>query len=120
MEITQGLHTAILVSDLNQAKSFYEGILELNQAERNLNFPGEWYQVGDYQIHLMVNEAVEPKTYNEEKWGRNAHLALQIQDLAPLKRRLTEHNIPFQMSSSGRAALFVKDPDGNIIEVNEQ
>lgn len=118
MLIQKILHTSILVSNLETAKTFYEEILELPKAERSVNFPGEWYQIGDYQIHLIVQEKVTPQIYNQQKWGRNAHLALQTHDLETLKTRFTDHNIPFQLSSSGRAALFVQDPDGNIIEIS--
>jgi catechol 2,3-dioxygenase-like lactoylglutathione lyase family enzyme len=119
MGVTRYLHTAILVSDVNQAESFYSEVLELPKAERNLKFPGIWYQLGDYQIHLIEDENWQPVEVNAQKWGRNPHLALAVDDLEAMKARLTEKGYPFQSSSSGRAALFTKDPDGNIIELSE-
>lgn len=119
MEIQQCLHTAILVSDLAKAQAFYEAILGLKKIERSLNYPGAWYQIGDYQLHLMVDPDAESELLNPEKWGRNPHIALTVSNLNGAIATLTRHNCPFQMSSSGRASLFVRDPDGNILELSQ-
>lgn len=119
MTISQLLHATLLVSDLQRSQQFYQDILELVPAERSLSFPGLWYQLGAQQLHLIHVDQVKPDLVNPEKWGRNRHLAFGIADLAPLKQKLAIHHIPFQMSSSGRAALFTQDPDGNIIELTE-
>ncbi len=119
MGVTRYLHTAILVSDVEKAESFYSQILELPKTERSLKFPGVWYQLGDYQIHLIEDQNWTATEVNE-KWGRNPHLALAVSDLEEMKTRLKNNGYPFQESSSGRAALFTKDPDGNIIELNQQ
>jgi catechol 2,3-dioxygenase-like lactoylglutathione lyase family enzyme len=52
MNITESLHTAILVTDLEKAVNFYENVLGLTRIDRPLQYDGVWYQVGDYQIHL--------------------------------------------------------------------
>ena len=110
------LHVAVQVSDLAQAEAFYSDVIGLTKVERNLTFPGTWYQIGNFQLHLIVsNWASQPK--REDKWGRHPHLTFAINDLENVKQQLADQNVPFQMSSSGRAALFVKDPDGNTIEL---
>jgi glyoxylase I family protein len=119
MKIIQSLHAAILVADLEKANYFYGNILELPQVERSLNFPGNWYQVGDFQIHLIQGPALIPNVIHNDKWGRNRHLAFSVDNLEEFQQKLTENNCTFQMSSSGRAALFVQDPDGNIIELSQ-
>ena len=119
MGVTRYLHTAILVSDLETAESFYSDLLALPKAERSLKFPGIWYQIGDYQIHLIEDENWKPLEPNPDKWGRCPHLALAVDDLDTIKQDLTAKGYPFQESSSGRAALFTKDPDGNIIEIGQ-
>jgi hypothetical protein len=35
------------------------------------------------------------------------------------KDRLIQQGYPIQMSSSGRAAFFTKDDDGNIVELSQ-
>lgn len=119
MQITQCLHTAILVSDLEKAEHFYGKILGLSQVERSLKYPGAWYQVGEYQIHLIVDSSIQSKLQNPEKWGRNPHVALSVTDLEATKTQLLEHGCELQMSASGRAALFTQDPDGNMIELSQ-
>jgi hypothetical protein len=36
-----------------------------------------------------------------------------------VKQRLTQAGQAFQLSSSGRPAIFVRDPDDNVIELGE-
>lgn len=111
------LHVALNVSDLAQAKAFYGGVLGLTAIERPFSFPGAWYQIGDFQIHLIVAEGWRATPHNAEKWGRNAHLALAVEDLDSAKATLIAAGCPVQVSASGRAALFTQDPDGNILEL---
>jgi catechol 2,3-dioxygenase-like lactoylglutathione lyase family enzyme len=120
MQITQSLHAAILVSNLEQAEHFYGKILGLDKVDRSLKFPGAWYAIGDFQIHLIVAEQIFPDMVNSEKWGRNRHLAFSVTDLDAAKQQLIAHNCPFQISASGRQALFLQDPDGNIIELSQE
>ncbi|MEM1369822.1 MAG: VOC family protein [Cyanobacteria bacterium P01_H01_bin.15] len=117
--IQRCLHTAILVSDLEVARKFYEDVLGLAPVERTLNFPGIWYEVGGYQIHLMTRVDPLPALVNPQKWGRNPHLAFQVSDLAQIEARLMASNAPIQKSSSGRRALFTRDPAGNILELSQ-
>ncbi|NES99828.1 MAG: glyoxalase [Sphaerospermopsis sp. SIO1G2] len=119
MQINQSLHTAILVTDLEKSEYFYGTILGLEKINRTLNYPGTWYQLGNYQIHLIVSTSV-PTENQHEKWGRNPHVAFSVADIENAKSELQIHNYPFQASASGRPAIFTKDPDGNIIELNQQ
>jgi len=117
MHITKCLHAAVLVSDLEKAEHFYGNILGLNKVERPLKYAGVWYQLGDFQVHLIVAPIASAKLQNPQKWGRNPHMAFSVTDLEMIKKSLLEHNCDIQMSASGRAALFTQDPDGNIIEL---
>ncbi len=119
MQITQCLHSAILVSDLERAEQFYSNVLGLAKVDRALKFPGAWYQIGDFQIHLIVADSMPSDLVNPEKLGRNRHIAFSVDNLDAAKEQLLAHNYPIQMSASGRAALFTQDPDGNIIELGE-
>ncbi len=119
MQITQCLHAAVLVSDLEQAEHFYSNVLGLSKVERSLKYPGAWYQVGEFQIHLIVAPLAPAELQNPEKWGRNPHVAFSVADLDAAKNQLIHHSCPIQMSASGRAAVFTQDPDGNIIELSQ-
>ncbi|MBD1939437.1 VOC family protein [Microcoleus sp. FACHB-68] len=119
MEITQCLHAAIIVSELERAEHFYGIVLGLSKVERVLKFPGAWYQVGDFQIHLIVASDIPSAQINSEKLGRSGHIAFSVTNLEAAKEGLIAHGCSIQMSASGRAALFTQDPDGNIIELSE-
>ena len=115
-DILYPLHVAVQVSDLEKAEAFYTEVIGLQKIARNLAFPGAWYQVGDFQLHLIVSEWAK-NPIREDKWGRHPHITFAIYDLEGIKQALNKQAISFQMSSSGRAALFVKDPDGNVVEL---
>jgi len=117
-DILYPLHVAVQVSDLEKSDDFYSHVIGLTKIDRQLSFPGSWYQVGDFQLHLIVSRWAQ-NPVREDKWGRHPHLTFAINNLAAVKQSLVKRNVAFQMSSSGRAALFVKDPDGNVVELLE-
>ncbi|BAY16044.1 glyoxalase/bleomycin resistance protein/dioxygenase [Anabaenopsis circularis NIES-21] len=119
MQITQSLHTAILVTDLERSEHFYSRVLGLSKIDRSLKYPGAWYQLGNYQIHLIV-ASTTPTDHPNEKWGRNPHIAFAVADLEQAKQELLSHNYSIQASASGRPAIFTQDPDGNVIEISQQ
>jgi glyoxylase I family protein len=118
ISIRAPLHVAINVGDLPRAEAFYGGVLGLQKVDRALKFPGAWYQVGEFQLHLIVAQDWHPSPHHS-KWGRNAHVAFAIADVEAAKATLLEANCPVQTSASGRPALFTQDPDGNIIELTQ-
>ncbi|MCU0549882.1 MAG: VOC family protein [Leptolyngbya sp. Prado105] len=119
MQLTQFLHAAIVVSDLEKSEQFYEIVLGLKKIDRVLKFPGAWYEIGAFQIHLIADSAPVSELQQAEKWGRNRHLAFCVTSIEAAKATLIQAGCDFQVSASGRAALFVKDPDGNIVELGE-
>jgi len=119
MLISRYLHTAILVSDLEKAEHFYGTVLGLPKVDRVLKFPGAWYEVDGNQIHLIQHDGFSSTPHNPEKLGRNAHMAFAVADLDIAKTELLQHGYTVQMSASGRAALFTRDPDGNVIELQQ-
>ena len=116
MRIARLLHAALLVTDLDDAKRFYGGVLGLKEKPRpNFNFPGAWYDLGECELHLMVTlEGLPPA---ERRPRRDYHISFQVEDLAAAKRALEEAGLPTRESSSGRGSIFVRDPDGNLIEL---
>jgi glyoxylase I family protein len=121
ISITQCLHAALQVSSLERAEFFYGTVLGLVKLERSLKFPGAWYEVAGFQLHLMAVDSPElqnPELQNPDKWGRNPHIAFAVSDLDAAKTELLKHGCPIQVSASGRSALFTRDPDGNVIELS--
>jgi glyoxylase I family protein len=112
-------HCSFLVANTRKALAFYEGILGLQQAKRaDLNFPGAWLDVGgDQQIHLLELTNPDPVEGRPVHGGRDRHLALRVADFDLVRTRLKQHGVAFNLSKSGRKALFCRDPDGNTLEI---
>lgn len=121
IQITGYLHTSLLVRDLSASEDFYGRVLGLPKlGERNLSFPGSWYALGSIQLHLIVSEIRDPNSLADPiRWGRNAHIAMGIQNLEAAKSMLEAAGYLYQLSGSGRRALFVRDPDGHVVELTE-
>ena len=118
MNVTGLLHVAILISDLEAAKQFYEGILGLKQKPRpNLDSPGVWYNVGDLELHLIVT--TQQLLSANERPNKDSHLALAVEDYELIKKELKEAGVPFGESSARTPQIFVRDPDGNLIELQK-
>jgi glyoxylase I family protein len=115
-----GIHHATFISsDLAKSRAFYEGVLGLHpdQKRPQMSFDGVWYEVGaNQQIHLMLLSNPEAGVLRPPHGGRDRHVALCVNDLAPLQTRLTAAGIAFTRSQSGRAAVFCRDPDQNALE----
>lgn len=116
MRVRRLTHAAVLVTDLKRAKAFYGHVLGLSEKQRpEFDFPGAWYDLGDCELHLMVTlEGLPPA---ERRPRRDYHISLQVEDLAAARRALDEAGLPTRESSSGRGSIFVRDPDGNLIEL---
>lgn len=119
MKITTLLHAAFLIADLARSRNFYQQLLGLspNPGRPDLGYPGIWYDVGaQQQIHLMQLPDPEAGLQRPQHGGRDRHVALAVDDLEELKRRLDAAGIACTLSKSGRRALFCRDPDGNALE----
>lgn len=119
IQVTRCLHTALLVSDVNRAEAFYDRILQLPKVERPFNYGGTWYQLAEMQLHLIEDSGFTASLPNPNKLGGNPHVAFGVEDLQSVRSQLEKLDYPYQMSASGRQALFVQDPDGNVIEITQ-
>jgi len=114
-------HASHLVDDIETAVAFYRDVLgmEISHERPNLGFPGAWLSVGDQQIHLLELPDPDGNSVRPEHAGRDRHTALQVRGLDDIVTALNSAGIPFTRSRSGRQAVFVRDPDGNGIELIE-
>lgn len=118
-EIIALLHASLLVEDLARARAFYEDVLGLSPspARPEMNFAGVWYDLGTAQIHLIRQANPDPVSGRPQHGGRDRHTALGVQGWEALRRRLDAAGLAYSLSQSGRRALFVRDPDGNALEL---
>ena len=120
--ITAILHTTFLCADLARSRAFYEGVLGLQPDPRRpgLGFDGVWYNIAPgQQIHLMRLPDPEAGLERPAHGGHDRHVALAVSDVAALAEKLGQAGIGCTLSSSGRKALFCRDPDGNALEFIE-
>lgn len=122
IKLTQLLHASLLVADLGRARAFYEGVLGLapSSARPAMSFNGVWYDIGTAQIHLICLPTPDPVEGRPAHGGRDRHTALAVEGWEELKDKLDAEGIAYTLSRSGRRALFVRDPDGNALELVEQ
>jgi catechol 2,3-dioxygenase-like lactoylglutathione lyase family enzyme len=123
MKLTAILHTTFLSADLARSRAFYGDLLGLAEDAKRpvMSFDGIWYVVtSTQQIHLMLLPNPEVGLKRAAHGGRDRHVAYGVSDIAELRTRLIAAHIKFTESSTGRAALFCRDPDDNALEFIEE
>jgi catechol 2,3-dioxygenase-like lactoylglutathione lyase family enzyme len=107
-------HVAVIVTDVEQSRAFYAGVLGLREVPRpeSFDFPGAWFEIGPTFLHLLGKPQPDPHGPR--------HFCLWVSDLRAAAARLeaarfrvewkTNHKIP------GIDRFFTHDPDGNRIE----
>jgi catechol 2,3-dioxygenase-like lactoylglutathione lyase family enzyme len=111
-------HTGVKITDVTKAKEFYGQILGMTELPRpELPIPGAWYECNGVQVHLIGDNAKM-----RDIPGVGAHIAVQVEDLEQAKAELTARGIAFQEltpppSMRANPVLFVRDPDGNVVEL---
>jgi glyoxylase I family protein len=118
-EIVSLLHASLMVDDLARAREFYEDVLGLkpSPARPEMSFAGVWYDLGAAQIHLICLPNPDAASERPLHGGRDRHTALGVRGWNALHARLDAAGLPYTLSQSGRHALFVRDPDGNALEL---
>ena len=111
-------HAGFLVNDIERAAVFYEGVLGLSSLPRpDFGFRGRWYDLGHgHQLHLMETDR-SPGNTGLANFDR--HIALVVQDIEATAQQLAEMGVEVSQGSgrAGGRQLFVRDPDGNMIEL---
>jgi catechol 2,3-dioxygenase-like lactoylglutathione lyase family enzyme len=118
-------HVSINVTDLEKAKLFYGEVLGLREIDRpDLGFPGTWYEIGGtkQQIHLLQVPKSQTLRENQEINTREGHFAFRINNYYETIQYLHDKGVEIITrpdSKTGFAQIYCSDPDGNIIEFNQ-
>ena len=117
-------HAALHVSDLSASVAFYERVFRLDE----IPAPGDpavirWLGLDGAELHLIHYEGDVPAT------TKAVHFALRVPDLDALVDRVEELGVPYSdwpgapsalsVRGDGVRQIYVQDPDGYWIEVND-
>jgi glyoxylase I family protein len=122
MKISALLHATVLVEDLDKSRQFYEQALGFtaSPARPQMSFAGIWYDLAPHQqLHLMQLPNPESGLQRPLHGGRDRHIAFAVDDLPALAHKLEGSGIAYNLSKTGRRALFCRDPDDNALEFVE-
>ena len=116
-------HVSLLVTNQKESLYFYEEILGFKQNKKRpqFDFPGVWYDIGNTQLHLIVNNKGTARRNTTEIDSRDGHFAIRVEDMEKLLKTLDTHGVPYKNKPKNKTdwhQVFVSDPDGNLIEFN--
>lgn len=126
-------HYSIRTSKLEECRKFYVDVLGFEVGERPpFKFPGLWlYNDGRAVVHIIGFDESDPKSVVEylgdkrpeevNGTGTIDHVAFTAAGLAEMRACLGRHGIPYQERTVPNLMLhqlFVKDPNGVMLELN--
>jgi catechol 2,3-dioxygenase-like lactoylglutathione lyase family enzyme len=99
-----------------EARAFYGGLLgmsELPKPEPLRARGGVWFQAGEQQLHVGVEEPFAP--------ARKAHPGLVVSDLAAMRSRFRDEAVTYEDDDAiaDTERLYVHDPFGNRLELRQ-
>jgi catechol 2,3-dioxygenase-like lactoylglutathione lyase family enzyme len=112
-------HVSFPVRDLERSLRFYRDVLGLVPVPRpDFGFPGAWLAAGDAQVHLIevtddVPVGAPPPTLNPLA----GHTAFAVTDYAAAVAALEAAGLEILPTNAEMGQLWVKDPDGHVIEL---
>jgi len=96
-------------------KHFYGsllGLVEVPKPEESRGRGGAWYQIGNSQMHLSVEDGSDHLS--------KRHICFTVENLTEAEQQLQAAGveiIPDERPVKGCARFYVRDPAGNLIEI---
>lgn len=121
------LHTMIRVKDIDASLKFYTELLNMTLDKKKRLEDCDLYFLNDEdgccQIELTYNDETPDNGY--ENGSAFGHFAFSVESLEKFTEKL--HSLgyeymyePFDLNGKGTKIAFIKDPDGNEIEMIEK
>jgi len=111
--VTQIDHVSVLITDVPRSRRFYRDLLGLKEIPkpRTFAFVVLWFELGNQQLHLLLKD--KPDTISPR------HFALRVEDIDAARAYFADHRVPIEETTTipGADRFFIRDPDGNRIEV---
>lgn len=125
MNILKLDHAALMVKDVEQSRQFYRQVLGMNE------IPGLgaiWLAKGSAEIHLLgesekgrAARAAGTVDDHDLADGHTTHIAFEVDDLKEAERHLRKQQVEIvcgpRPRGSGAEQLYIRDPDGHVIEL---
>jgi lactoylglutathione lyase len=119
----QADHLALFVTDQDRSVAFYTGAFGLPEIHAPVNGP-RWFDLGHgMALHIIAGRTTPLVT------TKSVHFALRVQSLDSVTSWLNAHQLPWQnwegsqgavtLRSDGVRQIYLQDPDGYWLEVNE-
>ena len=117
-------HVAIRTLDLEKTNKFYVDVLGMSFAKRPaMDFPGSWFQIGE---HTMIHVLAGSGAYDTDGKFRTVggcvdHISIGAEGYDGFTRRFAENGLDwreFAIPEVGIMQLFLRDPNGILIELN--
>jgi len=117
MKIHELNHVAIHVADVERSCEFYRDVLRLEMLPRPaFDFPGAWFRLGTVQELHLIGQDIGPVP----QVNSNTHFALLVDDIIAWQEHLEQagaEHLPKKQRPDGAWQIFLRDPDGNFIEL---
>lgn len=112
-------HVGLHVADVERSLAFYSALLGFEPLPRpDLGFPGAWLRVGRAQeLHLIGRNSSPDVPPTERHWS------VQVHGLDRWCERLSQAGVEVRgpkPRADGARQLFVRDPDGHVLELLER
>ena len=117
---TRITHVSIFANSLDESARFYEELFGMERLP-TANFPGGgvlWLRLGDVQLHLFESDGDAPTERH--------HFGMDVDDFDAVYEKAKAMGIldtrafgtPLRTHPAGWAQLYLRDPAGNLIEVD--
>lgn len=115
-------HVGLYVKDLKESAKFYREIVGLQplNVPDNLTAIRRWFQIAPGQeLHLLLGRK-DPVT-NNDKNGGHFSWTIPAKSADSIEAYLKEKGVPYhrQQRFDGAYQIYITDPDGYVIELNE-
>lgn len=104
-------HTNVETSDVARTQEWYKKVFDAEWTEENPRY----LRLGSTELHIHVEANPQPHSSN--------HFAVEVNDWDDMLAHLSAIGVSFdqgrepRVNPTGKHACFVRDPDGNLIEI---